>query len=240
MNTYAVGDLHGHFNQWMRLYLQLLAGGLKPEKDVIVFLGDYIDGGPQAKQVVQWLMDYKKKYPHWQMIYGNHEDLMLDALDYGGEIYGSYDLWYQQGGKATYESYIPKGVDAYSKAIMQVKDTISKEHRDWLMALPVYYENEKYFFVHAGVDPRCSLKEFIKKIDSGDKNAIEIALWIRYAFIDSKKNWGKKIVYGHTTEEWPNTQDNKIGIDGMFHNKGNLFAVKLPSEKLFSEPSGIS
>ena len=236
MKTWAIGDLHGHFDQWIRLYNKIKANGFTDD-DQLVFLGDYIDGGPQTKELLTWLIEYKKAYPQTVCLYGNHEDLMLDALDYDGKIYGSYDLWYHQGGKATYESYIPKDSDSYSKAIMQVKDTIPQEHRDWLMALPLYYQTDKYFFVHAGVLPNKSLKEQTDLVDKGDKDMIETFIWIRDQFIYSVYDWDKKIIFGHTVHEEPYKDNYKIGLDGMFHNDGNIFALALPEEVIYTESS---
>lgn len=246
MKTWAIGDLHGHFDQWIRLYNKLLKHGLHPKEDTVVFLGDYIDGGPQAKQVLDWLMHYKKLYPHWQMLYGNHEDLMLDALVYNGRIYDSFDLWYHQGGKATYESFLPPGLTRYEKSISQIKDHITVKYLDWLRKLPVYFENDKYFFVHAGVLPNFSLDNHKKGLAGGDFKEDpysnpdwwkEKMIWIRDQFILSDFNWGKKIIYGHTVTAMPNVDENKIGMDGMFHNRGQIIALEMPEERFYYEKS---
>lgn len=256
MKTWAIGDLHGHYDQFVRLYSQILSEGFNPDDDTLVFLGDYVDGGPQTKDVLDWLILHKQKYPHWQMLYGNHEDLMLDALVYNGRIYGSYDLWWNQGGRATFESYLPPELTSYEKAISQVKDHILVEHLEFLMKLPRYYETDDYFFVHAGVSPSLELEDFKKKLDSQDEESEEQAIWIREEFLKSKKDWGKKIIFGHTIFPYrtffgtnPNTgekmtnfgypliADNKIGIDGMAHNVGNLIAIELPEEKFYLESS---
>lgn len=259
MKTWAIGDIHGHFDQFLRLYNTLLQNGLNPETDVVVFLGDHVDGGPQTKQLVDWLIEHKKKHPHWQMLYGNHEDLMLDALVYNGRIYNSYDLWWGQGGRETYQSYLPPELTAYEKAISQVKDHIPVEHLHFLMKLPRYYENDKYFFVHAGIPSKISLDDFKKKLDDHDEEAMRQAIWIREEFLmNTKKDWGKKVIFGHTIypygpylgtdpdngekvhhRGYPHIAPNKIGIDGMAHDMGNLIAVELPDEKFYFESSQI-
>lgn len=238
MKTWAVSDLHGHFDQWIRMYKKLLKHGLKPKEDVLVFLGDYVDGGSQVKQLLDWLIHYKKIHPHWQMLFGNHEDLLLDALVFNGRIYGSYDLWFKQGGKETYQSYLPAGLTEYDKAISQVKDHIPFEHLHWLRTLPIYYEDDKYFFVHAGVIPNFSLDQHKSGLKEKDMEWWKgQMIWIRDQFIDSSFDWGKKIIYGHTAEIEPNIDDNKIGIDCMFHNTGKIVVLELPEERFYYEKS---
>lgn len=254
--TFAIGDLHGHFDQLLRLYDQLLQNGLTPEKDTLVFLGDYVDGGNQVKQTLDWLIKKQKQYPHWQFLIGNHELLMLDALVFGGRIYGSFDLWYQQGGKETFYSYLPDSLTDFEKAISNPLDHIPVDHLDWLRTRPYYYEDDNYFFVHAGIPNKTSLSQFKTAIDNNDLDMQQAAVWIRDEFLQSVKDWGKKIVFGHTVFPhgpyrgadpvtmkktskigYPFIQKNKIGIDGMMHNEGNLIAINLPDETFFFEHS---
>lgn len=238
--TFVISDLHGCYDELMALYKQL---PIDPEKDRMVFTGDYIDRGLQSKQVIEQLMEWKEKYPHWVVLYGNHEDLMLDALLYGGRVYGSFDLWWNQGGKETFQSYLPEGFSRYEKAIMQVKDVIPQEHLLWLASLPRYFEDESYYYVHGGLVPG-------KKPEDTDPHDL---IWIRDQFIDSPYDWGKKVIFGHTPDTrgeyynpsnpWgknqkfmPIVKKNKIGIDTA-GNSYRLTAVELPTEKFyFQEP----
>lgn len=238
-NVWGVGDLHGHYWELLKLYDQMLAGGLKPEEDTVVFVGDYVDGGPDVKKVINWLMKKEKEYPHWKFVYGNHEDLMLDALVYGKIIYGDYYLWYRQGGEATTNSYITSDLTPYERALINPSDVIPKKHLDWLASRPLYAETDDYIFVHAGLLPDLSWEDH-KKILSGELaepvNRTTLAqevIWTRDRFMDSDYDWGKRVIFGHTAMKQPLVMKNKIGIDGMFHNWGQLVAVKLPEEKFF-------
>src|SRR5690606_22143179 len=100
----------------------------RPGRDVLVFLGDYVDGGPHTRQVLDQLIAWHTEYPRWVFLKGNHEDLMLDALVYGGRKYGDYYLWWNQGGRETAQSYLPEDVTAYERAIMQHDEFISTSH----------------------------------------------------------------------------------------------------------------
>jgi serine/threonine protein phosphatase 1 len=239
VKTFVISDIHGCYDELMALYKKL---PIDPQKDRVVFLGDYIDHGPKTKQVIEQLITWKKKYPHWVMLYGNHEDLMLDALLYGMIIYHSFDLWYSQGGKETYLSYIPKNLTAYEKSLIQVKDAIPQKHLFWLAALPRFFEDDMYIYVHAGLEPKRSPEET-------DPQQL---IWIRDEFINSKYDWGKKVIFGHTVDDrgkyynennpWgkeqkfmPIVMTNKIGIDTAVcpPSKKKLTAIELPTEKFY-------
>jgi serine/threonine protein phosphatase 1 len=201
-----------------------------------------IDRGPDSKKVIEQCMKWEKKYKHWRFLYGNHEDLMLDALIGNGKIYHSYDLWWQQGGKQTAYSYLPKKIDEYEKAISQPKDYINWKHLDWLRKRPYYYETENYFFVHAGIPPHTSLQQFTEAIDNGREDMKYQAIWIRDGFIDNMRPWSKKIIFGHTCDPLsfePIVMKNKIGIDtGVCPSANNkLTAIELPAEKFYFQKS---
>ena len=248
MTTWAIGDIHGCYKELMCLYLKLIDAGMVPEYDTVVFMGDYIDRGPSSNLVVKQLMKWQKSYPHWVFLYGNHEDLMLDTLVYGGRTYNSFDLWWKQGGKETAISYYPnKKFDPDNISASHIKT----EHLSWLSGLPLYYEDEDYFYVHGGALPGVSLDEQKHFANNGswkEKETIKKAwIWAREDFIDDTYDWGKKIIFGHSVAyepRWgefgqPIVMKNKIGIDGAVcppSNK-NLIAVKLPEEVFYFEES---
>ena|SRR4030042_3645128 len=242
MKYFVIGDVHGCYDELMLLFKKLKKeAGLIPEKDILVFLGDYIDRGPKSSKVIKQMIIWEKKYPHWQFLYGNHEDLMLDALLYKGRVYHSYDLWWGQGGRETFLSYVSKKLTQYEKSILQVNQVILPEHLKWLADRPIYFENKEYFFVHAGIPSHTSLEEFKNKVDKNIDDMRYIAIWIRDEFINSIKPWGKKIIFGHTAIEpfGPIIQKNKIGIDCAVcpPTLNALCAVELPSEKFFFQKS---
>lgn len=260
-NIWAVGDLHGHYKELQSLYEKLLKAGLNPDLDDVVFLGDYVDGGPDTADVIEWCIEKDQKHKNWHFLYGNHEDLMIDALGYiGVGNYQDYYLWYGQGGKQTANSYkrkydlskFPQDERDYRRALIKPIDAIPDEHLMWLKERPFFYETEDYFFVHAGVDPFIPLeqqkKEASKNQCVGNQSKMDM-IWIRDVFIKSDQDWGKKIIFGHTTfpyagyrnidpemnqrEGFPFVMHNKIGIDGMAHDKGRLICVKLPEEVFY-------
>jgi serine/threonine protein phosphatase 1 len=225
---FAVGDIHGHFLELMQLMHTLkVEAGLAPETDTVVFLGDYVDGGPDTKSVVEHLMAWQRQYPHWRFLKGNHEDLMLDALVYNFRKYGDYYIWWNQGGQATAHSYLPEAATDYERAIMQPREYIPPDHLDWLHQLPLTYEQDGYLFVHAGFAPRVGL----------DGQTETDMLWIREAFVNSDWDFdGRRVVFGHTPFAEPLVLPNKIGIDTMFRNYGKVTAVELDTADSHGEP----
>jgi serine/threonine protein phosphatase 1 len=229
----AIGDIHGHFDQLMELWEKLEAEGVDFDKDEFVFLGDYVDGGPDVKKVLDFLIELKATKKNYHFLYGNHEDLLLDALRPHHPIYGSFDLWYQQGGRETVDSFVrDMDLEPYERSLISPKNVITEEYVRFLATLESFYDTEKYFFVHGGIYPNKSIEENKETTSRYDM------IWIRDEFILSKYDWGKKIIFGHTINDGrynpgflsPIVRKNKIGIDTMMHNTGRLTAVILPDE----------
>jgi len=123
---FAIGDVHGCLSM-----LKVLVGKLPIAKeDAIVFLGDYIDRGPESKGVVDFVIDLKTKH-NVVCLMGNHERMLLDYL-----CGMNRKLYLYNGGVATLDSY---------------GGSIPQNHIDFFESLLPYYETEDYFFVHAGV-----------------------------------------------------------------------------------------
>lgn len=242
----AIGDIHGHYDQLLDLYNKLITEyKIDPETDTFVFLGDYVDGGSQTKEVLDKLRHWKELYKHWHFLFGNHESLLLDAFDDKHPIYGDYYLWWNQGGKETLESFKRWEPDEYQRSIMQPKDLLTHNYLKFLRNLETYWETEKYFFVHAGlfdVDIEAHKTKLAEEKGDGSEGSMKYAMvWMREPFISSKFDWGKKIIFGHTIDFdgryqpqggrlKPIIKKNKIGIDTMAHNVGKLTAVILPDE----------
>jgi len=224
----AVGDIHAYSDKLHDLLATLHEKvDFEAEDTKFVFLGDYVDGGPDASGVLSLLMNIQADRPDWVFLMGNHEDLLLSALGYPTRApilmrgSGDYYLWYNQGGKETLESYMSteeNQMTDYEKAIAQPKDFLPDFHLAWLNSLPLSYESDKFIFVHAGLTPRKTVDETLD----------DHKLWIRGPFINSDYDWGKKVIFGHTYQpHGPLVMPNKIGIDTMHHGGGRLTAAIL-------------
>lgn len=131
---YVVGDIHGCLDPLQRLIAQLPLS----ESDEVIFLGDYIDRGPDSKGVIDYLLTLRGRYT---FLMGNHERMFLDFLQ-GKER----PLFLYNGGTATLESY---------GGLSRIPAT----HLRFLDGLQPYRETEDYLFVHAGIRPGIPLQE---------------------------------------------------------------------------------
>jgi serine/threonine protein phosphatase 1 len=200
---YAIGDIHGRYDKLVVLMDKIDADF---ESDTVVFLGDYIDRGPDSFKVVDYLVDLKKRYPQIIFLKGNHEDMLENYLS------GADRMTYLiNGGQQTLDSYL-------SRERQPDEPLIPREHEAFYKSLLLYYETESYIFVHAGLKKKVPLEQ----------QKLEDLLWIRGQFIQSKYDFGKLVVFGHTPLPEPLLQPNKIGIDtgAVYGNK--LTCVRLP------------
>jgi serine/threonine protein phosphatase 1 len=206
---FAVGDIHGSFDRLQALMEKI---PIDFARDTLVFIGDYIDRGPASVEVVDYLIDLKKRVPEIIFLKGNHEDMLEKYLD--GTDRFTYLL---NGGQSTLDSYL-------SRNPQSELHPIPPEHMEFFRALRLYYETENYIFVHAGLRP---------KVPLGAQEAEDL-LWIRDKFIYSRYKFGKTVVFGHTPLEKPLVESNKIGIDTGAVYGNVLTCVQLPEIEFFS------
>ena len=205
---FAIGDIHGSFDRLQELMQKI---PIDFTEDTLVFIGDYIDRGPGSVEVVNYLIDLKKRVPEIIFLKGNHEDMLEKYLD--GTDRFTYLL---NGGQNTLDSYLSKTNSSNSFPI-------PPDHMEFFQSLRLYYETEDYIFVHAGLRPKVPL----------ESQEAEDLLWIRDKFIYSRYNFGKPVVFGHTPLEKPLVEPNKIGIDTGAVYGNALTCVQLPSLEFF-------
>jgi serine/threonine protein phosphatase 1 len=185
------------------------------DKDLLVFLGDYIDRGKRSKEVVEYLMNLKRGGGEIVFLLGNHEQLLLDYYFSGSDR--DLKLWRSFGGWETIESYTD-GVGVLGKPSF-----LPSLHLEFFIRLLPYYETEKYIFVHAGLRDGIPLNR--QKPDD--------LLWIRKSFAESNHSFGKTVVFGHTPMRSPYVSSDKIGIDTGAGHGNILTAVELPAVKFY-------
>ena len=218
---YAIGDIHGRLDLAVQLIRQIASHSRTlPEHKCMVFLGDYIDRGPDSRQVIDLLLDLKTTFAGWEIIYlrGNHDQAILDFL----ADPQFYRAWRGFGAQETLLSYgvVPPRFDdvaAFETAAAQLREVLPASHLAFFEGLQYSAVKGDYMFVHAGIRPGQPL----------DGQAPEDLLWIRDEFLFSNRAFGKVIVHGHTPTERPVQRHNRIGIDTGAHATDRLTAAVL-------------
>jgi serine/threonine protein phosphatase 1 len=208
---FAIGDIHGCISELNNLMKKL---DIKAKEDTLVFIGDYIDRGPDSKGVINSILEIRQVIDHVICLKGNHEQMFLN---YHRERLDE-ELFMENGGMSTLISY------GFMRAGREEKINVPESHMRFFSTLLSYYETDHYIFVHAGLRPGIPLKQ----------QHMDDLLWIREEFINSSYNFGKTVVFGHThlslTE--PLIDKNKIGIDTGAVYGGKLTCVELPELKV--------
>ena len=187
--------------------------------DTVVFVGDYIDRGPAARDVIEVLLELNRGAAEFVFLKGNHEDMMLSFLGLPGH-YGESFLF--NGGLPTLESY---GVPSAELAL----ERIPPNHMDFLKALATSYLRPPYLFVHAGISPLRQLEE----------QSVEDMLWIRQEFIFNPHQLGATVVFGHTPMRAVMVEmPYKIGIDTGLVYGGKLTCVEFNEGVLYQVGRG--
>lgn len=192
---YAVGDIHG-MAAMLDAALAKLTEILRPS-DPVVFLGDYIDRGPDSDGVLKRLIRFRKQHPASIFLRGNHEDLLLRA--HQGDRRRE-EMWLLSGGMTTLSSFgVPANADWKRK--------FPRWALEFLTATQVAIKTEQYHFVHAGVVPFGVETEVEPDLDP--------RLWIRDPFIRYGNSPGRIVVFGHTpqADHRPLIHTNKVGLD---------------------------
>lgn len=218
--VFAIGDIHGRLD----LLLELLntinqeISVLPKDHNTIIFLGDYVDRGPDSAGVVEHLS--KLSIPGAESIFlmGNHEKYVMDLTT----LSVPYEIWLQNGGGATLKSY---GIDADPENDLQnaqavqeaLKQAIPQDHWDFFEGLKLSWRKGSVFFAHAGIDPSRPL----------DQQRGQDLMWIREPFLNSERNHGALIVHGHTPHYEPEVRRNRINVDTTAWQSNYLTALVL-------------
>ncbi|MBO6574582.1 MAG: serine/threonine protein phosphatase [Rhodothermales bacterium] len=217
MGLVAVGDIHG----CARSLADLLRTLDLQASDDIIFIGDYIDRGPDSRGVIDQLLDLQQHHS-CTFLRGNHEALFLGYWDHG-----EADVFLHNGGRQTLASYG-----------MEVGDlTIPESHLSFIRRTRLYRETPEFLFVHAGLRPGLSVAD---NLAMGDEMTY---LWERshIACPDEDLAWEKTVVCGHTPVPEVIDRAKLINIDTgcVFRHRvdyGRLSAVRLPEREYISVP----
>ena len=213
----AIGDIHGEYYKLQNLFEKLSFSS----NDTFVFLGDYIDRGPDSKKVIDFLINLSKDYK-CIFLKGNHEAFFLESYSkiFGASAWSNdsgqskiFQSWMLNGGSACLQSYDAQAfLEGFQYRALQ---TMEETHGNFFRKLQLAYETDHYIFVHGYLS---------HELDIEDQEEF-LCLWGRYGEIWPHKS-GKKIVCGHTAHPKAVDDGFKICIDtGSFKNYGFITAL---------------
>ncbi|QJU57279.1 serine/threonine protein phosphatase [Sphingomonas sp. AP4-R1] len=219
--VYAIGDIHGRADLLARLLDQIRADRARQapgaEPTLAIFLGDYVDRGPQSRQVIDLLLEFRRD-PAFEsrFLLGNHEDTMLDYLD--GQVSGLG--WSRHGGAATLQSYgvAPPAEEsraAWSARRKALVAAVPPEHRAFLEGLELTISLGQILFVHAGIRPGVAL----------DQQSKRDLLWIRREFLEAERTDPWLVVHGHTPKGEAYGAPGRLCLDSGGYISGRLTAA---------------
>ena len=216
--SWIVGDIHGCIDELEEL-LEMI-----PPKDPLIFVGDYIDRGPNSFQVIERLIKEKKRSV---FLKGNHEVMFLSHFKSPLNTKIPASAFLLNGGKLTLDSY------GLKESVHDIKK-LPARHIDFYMNLVNYYESKDFLVVHAGV--RADLGPDIKNQNEDDLH------WIRMDWLKSEHKWtGKRVYFGHTPSLYiygikdqtkPIFGEKSLGIDTGCVYGGYLSAINSKTDKL--------
>jgi len=208
MRTLCISDIHGQYDAFCRLLERV---SYNPASDRLVLMGDFIDGGPHGRQVVDKVIELTRSGA--AAIRGNHEEAFLAWVR--GEL-----SEYVEDYKAlpTLRDYAGEMIDKQGKKAVRekIRETYA-HHIEWMDKLPYFHETKDHIFVHAGIDPT--------KTDWRDTPKRKLVS-IRKKFFLKPTGLHRTVIFGHTPGFKLHGRDDvwlagdKIGIDGgAGHNR---------------------
>ncbi len=215
---YIVGDIHGSYEQLLKLMDQI-ALDIHPKQDKIIFLGDYVNYGSNSYQVVDFLIQLSQQMSIVTLL-GDHDYFFQEFINNPHEKLESFC---DMGGKATLRSY--------DRQLGNLN--IPDEHIQFIQKLKLTYEENDFFCVHAGLNPdKSNIRE----------QKVEDLISITNRFYESKRVWKKLIVFGHTHVEnihdkknipYYDKKKNLLGLDTGAGQGGRLSCFEVYSQRFY-------
>ncbi|WP_299174224.1 metallophosphoesterase family protein [uncultured Brevundimonas sp.] len=223
--AWAVGDIHGRLDLLSPLVDAMIADleATTARRKILVFLGDYIDRGPDSKGVIDLLAGLRSRGMfELHFLRGNHEDRMEAFLTDPQLGPG----WCDYGGREALQSYgvappfDKTDADGWAAACATLNAAVDDRQRAFLAAQEYSFSLGDYFFAHAGAQPGVPL----------DRQDPQQLMWVRQAFLHHPEPFERVVIHGHTPAEAVHADDRRIGLDTGAYATGVLTALRLEGE----------
>ncbi|MGH6949478.1 MAG: metallophosphoesterase family protein [Vitreimonas sp.] len=217
---FAIGDVHGRVDLLNRIVARVWEAAWSSDGSdaVVIFLGDYVDRGPDSFGVIDYLLTQLPLGLECRFLKGNHEAAMLQFIDAPLPNRG----WLAHGGLETLASYgvaplpsIGSGDQAILEAHAQLMSSMPAPHARFLQNLERYVVFGDYAFVHAGVDMDVEL----------DRQTDTDLFWARDRFLRDRRRFSHVVVHGHTPVSEPYLDYRRICIDTGAYATGRITAA---------------
>jgi serine/threonine protein phosphatase 1 len=226
IRIYALGDIHGRADLLKQMFAVIdadIARNPAP-RPIEVFLGDYIDRGPDSDYALDLLIE-RSRSRETVFLKGNHEAYFLEVLRDPAKL----EDWRRFGGLQTLMAYgiqpsLNPSAAEQTELIGALLEAVPGDHLRFLRSLKPSFECGDFYFVHAGVRPGIPLNE----------QQEQDLLWIRDEFLNSNENFGKFIVHGHTPVREPDMRTNRINIDTGAYATGNLTLLTIQGSSMLA------
>jgi len=240
MSTIAIGDIHGNLAALLDLLGQLSAEAGRG--DAVVFLGDYIDRGPDSRGCIEAILSFRAQTDAEVIcLQGNHEEWLLRTQN----DYTRHSWLLGMEALDTVRSYSPDAEHVLREALREAGlglylescrlpyelffSTVPSSHRAFFKDLALFFSNDDGFYSHAGLDPH---------VTNAAQQTSEALVW-GHARFPTEYRGDEIVVYGHWNNPdfdvngWPTARirGNTIGIDTIAH--GVLTAIRLPDRRIF-------
>jgi serine/threonine protein phosphatase 1 len=224
-SIWAIGDLHGEIGRLTAL-LQALP---RQADDVTVFIGDYIDRGPDSAGVIQRVLaEYDAAPERTILLWGNHEDMAAERYGFSRPSTFAYDPfdWYRNGGIQAMASfgYAPNSRELFAAPCPASLGRLFGLLRTfWRPPVENFPDLSHVIYVHAGILPG----------EQPEESGGDTLLWVREEFLNAYDDSGRLVVHGHTPFREVRMQPDKIGIDTGAAYGGLLTALQMPERMVY-------
>lgn len=226
LRVYAISDIHGcaHLLKQMLRVIDVDMARSPPSRAIEVYLGDYIDRGPDSRATLDILIERSRR-SRAVFLSGNHEVLLIEALRDPTRA----QEWFRYGGLQTLISYgltpsrSPDNAEQQT-LLHELLTVMPEQHIQFLDSLRLTFTCGDFFFAHAGVRPGIPL----------DRQSEADLLWIRNEFLQSNENFGKYIIHGHTPVRSAEAHPNRMNIDTGAYATGNLTLLTIQGSRILA------
>lgn len=223
----VIGDVHGQLDK-LQTILSKLRGSPGFAERWIVFIGDFVDRGPDPKGVIDLVLELQQTHGRVTAVCGNHELAMCGSLhlfpppeyaDWDKRWAGHYDA------HTTFESYGAPFGD-----MPALLEAVPTSHREFLAALPWCVEHPDYLFVHAGLEAHQPYEMQVGILRSRDYTLTRPPWLCSKSLTDSAvpDDCPVTVVSGHVRMDQVIFADRRLLVDTTGGHGGDLSCVLLP------------